>query len=76
VVSFEIETPIDPLVIPAKAGIQSVVVAFPIACGMDSRLRGNDGTGERPRIANDTTTRRPKTFCPALSETHHNPLDI
>jgi hypothetical protein len=34
----------EALVIPAKAGIQSVVVAFPMAYGVDSRFRGNDCT--------------------------------
>ena len=55
-VSFGLRSLFESLVIPAKAGIQSVVVAFPMACRVDSRLRGNDGTAERPCPANDTTT--------------------
>jgi hypothetical protein len=42
-------------VIPAKAGIQSVGGAFPMACGVDSRFRGNDGRFVRDDIPNDTT---------------------
>jgi hypothetical protein len=49
--------PFETFVIPAQAGIQSVGAAFPMACGVDSRLRGNDGTWEHPYLANDTTTR-------------------
>ena len=45
----------ETLVIPAKAGIQSVVGAFPMACGVDSRFRGNDCAWEHPCRANDTT---------------------
>ena len=59
-VSFEIgplSKPVSQLVIPAKAGTQSVIGAFPMACGLDSRFRGNDCTAERPRLANDTSTR-------------------
>ncbi len=44
--------PIEPPVIPAKAGIQSDDSTFPKACGVDSRFRGNDCLG----LANDTTT--------------------
>jgi hypothetical protein len=44
-----------PLVIPAKAGIRCVGGPFPMARGVDSRFRGNDGTSERPRVANDAT---------------------
>src|SRR5436305_10470964 len=47
-------------VIPAKAGIQSVGGAFPMACGRDSRFRGNDFAWERPLLANDTTTKARK----------------
>jgi hypothetical protein len=43
--------PLDPRVIPAKAGIQSVDSASPWVCEVDSRFRGNDAP-------NDTTTRR------------------
>ena len=50
------ELPFETLVIPAKAGIQSVGGAFPTACGVDSRFRGNDCTWERPCLANDTST--------------------
>jgi hypothetical protein len=50
--------PFDTLVIPAKAGIQSVDGAFPKVFGVDSRLRGNDCGLERPCRANDTTTKR------------------
>jgi hypothetical protein len=46
-------------VIPAKAGIQSLVGTFSITCGVDYRLRGHDGTWEGPRIANDTSTAGP-----------------
>jgi len=46
----------DTPVIPAKAGIQSVGRAFPLACGVDSRFRGNDFTGVRHCFANDTST--------------------
>ncbi len=35
------------MVIPEKAGIQSVGDAFPMAGGVDSRFRGNDCTWER-----------------------------
>jgi hypothetical protein len=44
------------LVIPAKAGIQSVGGAFPVACRVDSRFRGNGRASECPVLANDTTT--------------------
>ena len=37
--------PFETQVIPAKAGIQSIGGVFPMACGVDSRLRGNDCTG-------------------------------
>ncbi len=50
-------------VIPAKAGIQSVGRAFPKACGVDSRFRGNDCGLGRPSGANGTTTLR---FAPCL----------
>ncbi len=56
VVSFGIGSLIETPVIPAKAGIQSVVGAFPMACGVDSRFRGNDWTREGPCLAIDTTT--------------------
>jgi len=46
------------LVIPAKAGIHSIGDASPVACGVDSRLRGNDCTLERPRLANKTVPAR------------------
>ncbi len=46
--------PIEPPVIPAKAGIQSDDSTFPKVCGVDSRFRGNDCLG----LANDTTTVR------------------
>jgi hypothetical protein len=48
--------PFETLVIPAKAGIHTVGGAFPMACGVDSRFRGNDCTWERPFRANDTST--------------------
>jgi hypothetical protein len=48
--------PFETMVIPAKAGIQSVRGAFPMACRMDSRFRGNDRAWERPYLANDTST--------------------
>jgi hypothetical protein len=48
--------PFETPVIPAKAGIQPFCGAFPMACRVDSRLRGNDRTWERPCLANDTTT--------------------
>jgi len=60
-VIWNVEIPFAALVIPAKAGIQSVGGAFPMACAVDSRLRGNDGTAERLCLANDTTT--PKRHC-------------
>ena len=50
-------------VIPAKAGIQCVEcrggsrTAPSRVCRPDSRFRGNDGVGEHPFDANDTTTR-------------------
>jgi len=34
--------PLEPPVIPAKAGIQSDESTFPKVCGLDSRFRGND----------------------------------
>src|SRR5437667_12890972 len=43
-------------VIPAKAGIQPVGGLFPMTCGVDSRLRGNDRRFERCSMPNDTTT--------------------
>ena len=43
------------LVIPAKAGTQSVGGAFPKAPRVDSRFRGNDCDSERPVLANDTS---------------------
>jgi hypothetical protein len=46
-------------VIPAKAGIQSVGGAFPMARRVDSRFRGNDRASERPVLANDTATQDP-----------------
>ena len=48
--------PFETRVIPAKAGIQSIGGAFPMAGGVDSRFRGNDCPWERPCPANDTTT--------------------
>jgi hypothetical protein len=57
VVSFGMGITFETPVIPAKAGIQSVGGAFPMACAVDSRLRGNDGTWGRPCFSNDTTTR-------------------
>jgi hypothetical protein len=45
------ETP----VIPAKAGIQSVVSLFPKTCGVDSCFRGNDCGLQRPCPADDTS---------------------
>ena len=44
------------MVIPAKAGIQSVGGAFPVACGVASRFCGNECTSERPCLANDAST--------------------
>jgi len=38
------QIPFETPVIPAKAEIQSVVGAFPMAGGVDSRFRGNDRT--------------------------------
>jgi len=46
----------ETLVIPAKAGIQSVANAFPKVRRVDSRFRGNDCGFERPCLANDTST--------------------
>jgi len=40
-----LQCPLAYAVIPAKAGIQSLDNAFPEVCGVDSRLRGNDGVG-------------------------------
>ena len=54
--------PFETLVIPAKAGIQSVGDVFPMACGVDSRFRGNDGAWERQCLANDTITCRARTL--------------
>jgi len=34
--------PLEPPVIPAKAGIQCDDSTFPKVCGVDSRFRGND----------------------------------
>ena len=47
--------PFKTLAIPAKAGIHFVVGAFPVACAVDCRFRGNACTWERPCLANDTT---------------------
>jgi hypothetical protein len=35
--------------------MQSVGGPFPMACGVDSRLRGNDDSVERRYLANDAT---------------------
>ena len=48
--------PLDPRVIPAKAGIQSIDSALPKVCRVDSRFRGNDCGFERPCLANDTNS--------------------
>src|SRR5208337_97972 len=57
--------PYEAPVIPAKAGIQSEDSAFPKACGVDSRFRGNDRGLERPCLPNDTTTpARPSAMRP------------
>jgi hypothetical protein len=40
----------------APPGIQTVGGRFPMACGVDSRFRGNDQCFERDPIPNDTTT--------------------
>ena len=48
--------PFERHVIPAKAGIHSLNLWKCAAVQMDSRLRGNDGTGEHPFLANDTST--------------------
>jgi len=67
--------PFETLVIPAKAGIQSVISAFPMACGVDSRFRGNDCTSERPCLANDTSTRSRVALvvmpCPSFADPCH-----
>jgi hypothetical protein len=49
--------PLEPPVIPAKAGIHSLDGALPKVCEVDSRFRGNDCGFERPCLANDTSTR-------------------
>ncbi len=49
--------PLEPPVIPAKAGIQSDDTTFPEGCGVHSRFRGNDCGLQRPCLANDTSTR-------------------
>jgi hypothetical protein len=54
--------PFETLVIPAKAGIQSVVGVFPMACEMDSRLGGNACPRQRAFRPNDTTTRNFESF--------------
>ena len=41
---------------PAKAGIQSLVSAFPKVCRVDSRFRGNDRRLECIPMPNDTST--------------------
>jgi hypothetical protein len=46
----------ETMVIPAKAGIQSGGGVSPMACGVDSRLRGNDGTWDRLCLVNETST--------------------
>ena len=48
--------PLEPRVIPAKAGIQSDDSTFAKVCGVDSRFCGNDCGFERPCLANDTST--------------------
>jgi hypothetical protein len=50
------------IVIPAKAGIQSVDGAFPKVRGVDSRLRGNDCGLERRCRASDATTLASQAF--------------
>jgi hypothetical protein len=47
---------LEAVVIPAKAGIQSLDSAFPQVCRVDSRFRGNDWRFERDPIPNDTAT--------------------
>ena len=49
--------PFETSVIPAQAGIRPVGAAFPMARGLDSRLRGNDRTRERQSLAADTSNR-------------------
>jgi hypothetical protein len=48
--------PLEPPVIPAKAGMQSDDSTFPKVCRVDSRFRGNDCGFERPCLTNDTIT--------------------
>ena len=60
--------PFETLVIPAKAGIQSVGRAFPMACGVDSPFRGNDCTWDRPCLANDSGTGAMNTFATHFAE--------
>jgi hypothetical protein len=59
--------PFETLVIPAKAGIQSVDSAFPKVCRVDSRFRGNDCDLQRPCLANDTST---EAFFPTVKKIH------
>ena len=42
--------PLEPPVIPAKAGIQSDDSTFPKVCGVDSRFRGNDQVSQMTPI--------------------------
>ena len=43
--------PLEPPVIPAKAGIQSGDSTFPRVCGVDSRFRGNDEVSQMTPIS-------------------------
>ena len=53
-VSFGMEDPHQPPVIPAKAGIQSDDIAFAKVCGVDSRFRGNDEGAQMPHRTDES----------------------
>ena len=50
------EIPFNTEVIPAKAGIHSPNLRKCAVYGLDSRFRGNDGSFECARLANNTST--------------------
>lgn len=70
-------SPFETVVIPAKlvhadagTGIQAVGGAFPMARGVDSRFRGNDGIWEHTCLANDTSSRGRGVWYPDSGVVH------
>jgi hypothetical protein len=48
--------PLEPPVIPAKAGIQSDDSTFPKVCGVHSRFRGNDQVSQMTPVPKGEVT--------------------